>query len=238
MSCIHVSENANSRLLDSLAAEGHSIALQRPCSAVSEPISAHVDIFLCKMGTSPKSPVFRGDAAKLAPKYPADVLYNAVVTEEFLICNTRTVSDDIPSCAKALYPDIRLIHVPQGYTKCNMVVVDDRHFITEDEGIAKALDKYRMQKASEGGKHADDALPECITVRPGFVDLPGYDRGFIGGASGRIGNEIWFNGDISEHPDCEKIIAFIESCGLTVKFISGSPLTDIGSIIEEVTDND
>jgi len=74
---------------------------------------------------------------------------------------------------------------------------------------------------------------EVLTVREGHVLLPGFDTGFIGGASGRVGDEIIFNGDLSAHPDFEKIRDFIQCRGLKVRYFPGLPLTDIGSIIEE-----
>ena len=230
MSRIYVSENAHDDLLRAIRGEGHDVAFVRPCEAVSEPISAHPDIFLCKLGTTPKSPVFHGNASLLGPEYPADVLYNAVVTERFMICNTKTVSVELLSAAKALYPDIQTIHVPQGYTKCNVVVVDESHFITEDEGIFRALEEWNARNYCNGELvHA-----ECLLIEHGYVLLPGLKRGFIGGASGRIGDEIWFNGDIEAHPDHESIRSFIEGCGLGIRSFTGLPLLDIGSIIEEV----
>ena len=219
MSRIYVSVNAYQKMIDALCEEGHLIAFVRPCKAVSEPISMHPDICIIKMGSSLKSPVFAGNTSLLGPEYPNDVLYNAVVTERFFICNKKTVSRDIVKTVDALYPDIRTIHVKQGYTKCNTVVVDENHFITEDEGIFKALD------ATEGA--------ECLLVERGHVILPGHDRGFIGGASGRIGNDIWFNGDIEAHPDWAAVKSFIEDCGLGIRYVPGKPLLDIGSIIEE-----
>ena len=219
MSRIHISAQADDQLTDALMQEGHTIAFTGPCEAVSEAISRHPDIFLCKLGTAPESPVFKGDEGLLGPEYPSDVLYNAVVTEKYMICNTRTVSPDLMQAAKDLYPDIKVINVAQGYTKCSVVVVDESHFITEDEGIYKAL------------SGAEDV--ECLLISAGYVELPGYSRGFIGGASGRIGDEIWFNGDINAHPDADDIIRFICGCGLTVSWISDKPLVDIGSIIEE-----
>ncbi len=219
MSRIYVSINAYQKMIDALCEEGHLIAFVRPCKAVSEPISMHPDICIIKLGTSLKSPVFALDTSLLGKEYPKDVLYNAVVTERFFICNTKTVSKDLVKAVNTLYPDIRTIHVNQGYTKCNIVVIDEKHFITEDDGIFKALD------AEEGA--------ECLLIEGGHVLLPGHDRGFIGGASGRVGDEIWFNGDISVHPDHLKIKEFIENCGLTVRYVKGKPLLDIGSIIEE-----
>ena len=219
MSIIHISKDAYPELIDALREEGHQMALQGPKQAVSQGIDCHPDIYMVKLGTSPESPVFQGDAGILGPDYPADVPYNAVVTEKYLICNTKTVSPDVVKAANALYPDIITVHVAQGYTKCSLVVVDECHFITEDEGIYRELGKT-------------DGI-ECLLISSGYVLLPGYDSGFIGGASGRIGDEVWFNGDLTLHPDCDRITEFICNCGLTVSWISGKPLLDIGSIIEE-----
>ena len=98
-------------------------------------------------------------------------------------------------------------------------MVDGRSVITSDPGVYAAL----------------AGVPELsvLKVRPGFVSLPGYGTGFIGGASGRVGDEVVFNGDLSEHPDFRQISAFIAERGLRVKHFPGLPLTDVGSIIEE-----
>ena len=219
MSIIHISQDAYPELIEALREEGHTIALQGPKQAVSQGIDCHPDIYMVKLGTSPESLVFQGDPSLLGQEYPADVPYNAVVTGKYLICNIRTVSPAVIEAAKTLYPDIHIVHVAQGYTKCNIVVVDDDHFITEDEGIFRKLSKI-------DGIH-------CLLLNSGYVDLPGYKRGFIGGASGRIGDEVWFNGDLSLHPDCDKMTELITDCGLTVCSITDRPLKDIGSIIEE-----
>ena len=72
---------------------------------------------------------------------------------------------------------------------------------------------------------------DVLTVTAGHVVLPGYDTGFIGGASGRIGDTVYFNGDLTAHPDFESIVRFIEDRGLKVKWFEDWPLTDTGSII-------
>ena len=218
MSLVLISSKYSNEMQNALIRNGHVIVPVGPCEAVSEPVSCHPDIYFCKLGTSPKSPIFQGDAALLGSDYPADVLYNAVVTEKYMICNPKTVSKDLISAAKELYPDIIMINVAQGYTKCNVAVVDERSFITEDDGIYKALCGFSDIR--------------CLKISPGYVKLPGFSRGFIGGASGRIGDEIWFNGDISVHPDYESIKGFIEDSGLKIRYIPGMDLIDIGSIIE------
>ena len=114
---------------------------------------------------------------------------------------------------------LAFIHVNQGYTKCNCVVVDGNSVITADRGIVSALKKCPDI----------DVLP----ISQGFVRLEKFEYGFLGGASGKVGNEIVFNGDLSAHPDYEAICRFIEARGLSVKYFPGYPLTDIGSILTD-----
>ena len=104
----------------------------------------------------------------------------------------------------------------QGYACCSIVPVDEDSIITADRGIARA---------------AEAAGIKVLTVEAGHVELPGYDTGFLGGTSGRVGDEILFNGDLSSHPDFEAIKDFIGSRGLKIKYFEGYPLRDIGSII-------
>ena len=219
MSRIYISSKGYTEIKQMLSERGHQPAFIEPCKTVSEPLAEHMDLFMCKLGTSPKSPVFHGDLSILKRSYPLDVPYNAVVTERFMICNLSTVSADLMKNVTDLYPAIQIINVKQGYTKCNVIPLDDRHFITEDRGIYKALQNVK------------DA--ECLLVDAGHVLLPGFNRGFIGGCCGRIGDDIWFNGDIKMHPDCKRIESFIRSCGFGIIYVSDRPLNDIGSIIEE-----
>jgi len=111
-----------------------------------------------------------------------------------------------------------LIDVRQGYTKCNTVVVDSNSLITSDKGIYNTLSQYTDLK--------------CILVQPGHVKLTGYSTGFIGGASGRVGDYMIFHGNLKNHPNFTDMSQFIESRGLKVFWFEEFPLTDIGSIIE------
>ena len=229
MSRIYLSYLAWPELKEALAREGHQICVLSPKQAVSEPISAHPDIYMCKMGTSPKSPVSISVDSRYENGYPSDVPYNAVVTEKYIICNVKTVSTELVCAAKQLYPGLEIINVAQGYTKCNVVVVDERHFITEDVGIFTAEARYRNDHKTVEPENS----PEFLLISSGNVEIPGFKRGFIGGVSGRIGNDIWFNGDITMHPDYLRIRAFIDELGLGIRYVPGKKLTDIGSIIEE-----
>lgn len=96
--------------------------------------------------------------------------------------------------------------------------VDGSHIITEDEGVFRAVSEKTDIKV--------------LLISPKQVKLNGFAYGFIGGTSGRIGNEMIFSGDVTKHSDYAKIRSFIEECGLDIKYFD-YPLTDIGSIIEE-----
>ena len=217
MKKVFLSEDADPRLTAYLKESGREVCIVEHSDAVSHAVSAHPDIYMCRLGAGEEAEVFFGDKEKLSEEYPKDILYNAVVTSRYLISLNRYTDPSLIDAAKRLFPDIRIINVPQGYTKCNMVVVDDTHFITEDRGIYKAL------------LSCPDI--ECLLVSPGQVALQGFKNGFLGGASGRVGSDIVFNGDLSSHSDFGLITEFIEKCGLRPVFFADWPLTDIGSII-------
>ncbi|WNX87619.1 hypothetical protein RVY71_15545 [Emergencia timonensis] len=151
----------------------------------------------------------------LGRDYPSDVAFNAACTGRYFIHNLSYTNEKLLLAAKEM--GMTLIDVGQGYTKCSIVVVAEDAIITYDEGIIRACSKYPEL--------------EVLQVSPGFVRLDGYDTGFIGGCSGRVGNEVLFNGDLFAHPDFQRIVTFIEKRGLTCRWFPDYKLTDIGSIL-------
>ena len=182
---------------------------------VDLPISNHPDIFLCKMGITDDAPVFAAKEKELGNKYPKDIAFNAACTGKYFIHNLDHTNPKLLQAAKML--GMELIHVRQGYAKCSIVIVNEQSIITYDAGIVKACKAYPQL--------------QVLQVSPGHVLLPGYDTGFIGGASGRIGDEVIFNGNLSAHPDFVHIRQFIEERGLRCTWFPDYPLTDIGSIL-------
>jgi hypothetical protein len=108
----------------------------------------------------------------------------------------------------------RVVSVKQGYAKCSSLVFGGC-LVTADGGIARA---GRVL----GG--------EVCQICPGFIALPGYDCGFIGGASGVVGQEVLFFGDPTRHPDGERILSLISASGFEWKGLSDLPLTDYGGL--------
>ena len=170
---------------------------------------------MCKMGIEENAPIFFAEKKRPGAGLSAEAAFNAACTGKFFIHNLSCTNQRLLQAAKNM--DMELIDVRQGYTKCSVVIVDEHSIITYDEGIVRACSKYPDLNV--------------LKVSPGFVKLDGYDTGFIGGTSGRVGDEIIFHGDLFVHPDFQRIVSFIEKRGLTCRWFSDFKLTDIGSIL-------
>lgn len=213
MSKIYVSKEANSHLIKYLEEQGHKVSLMESKADIDPPISCHPDIYMCQLTSEA---VFHGNPEKLGRDYPSHAIYNGCSTGKFFIHNLKITDSELleAACGKGLIT----VHVPQGYSKCNIVVVDEDSIITSDMGIFRSASKAGL---------------EVLLIEPKQVILHGYPYGFLGGASGRIGDTILFNGDLSKHSDFKEICRFISSRGLKTKYFTEYPLTDIGSIIQE-----
>ena len=214
---IYVSSEADNRLISWLSSCGYAVEEFRTDGIVSGPLSCHPDMFMCKMGVSDDSEIisyFMQDETRLSPEYPEDIPFNAACTGKYFIHNLKYTAPVLLKRAEEL--GLEMVNVRQGYAKCSTVIVDEDSVITYDRGLGKACTEAGMN---------------VLLITPGHILLPGYDTGFIGGASGRIGDTVIFNGDLNAHPDSDRIIRFIEEKGLKIKWFPEWPLTDIGSII-------
>ena len=216
MNNIYVSNKVHTLFRFRLEQLGYQIVQVLDSPFLSEGIASHADLFMCKMGCGTDSPIFFGDPSKPKTPYPEDATYNAACTGSFFI--HRLAISDSELLQKAIDMDMVLIDVRQGYAKCNVVVVNENSLITSDKGIYNVL-----------GRYLDI---DCLLVQSGYVALSGYSTGFIGGASGRIGNCVYFHGNLKGHPDFDRIIKFIKERDLEVEWFEDFPLTDIGSILE------
>jgi hypothetical protein len=196
---------------------------------VSEPICGHPDIQIFLHGENAfihpdASPAFISSIAEycnvticgteLRAAYPGDVVYNVLCTGGIAI---HRVDSTEPSIRQYfLDNNINLIHTNQGYTRCSTLIVDDKSIITADRSIHKS--------ASAAGL-------DSLLIEPGYIALPGYDYGFIGGASGRFDNTILLTGRIDHHPDFIRIRDYIEMRGIELKILSENRAIDTGSIL-------
>ena len=150
---------------------------------------------------------------KIGKDYPSDVLFNACLLGNKLICNTRTVSQLILDAARSCGCEI--IHSQQGYTKCSVCPVGDNAIITADRSIAKAC--------------AEKGI-DVLTVSEGNISLPPYSYGFIGGTSGCSGDNVYFCGSIETHPDGDRIKESCRYHGKSAISLSSGVLQDLGSL--------
>ena len=254
MKKIYLSRLACRGLTEYLESMGYSlIFMTGEDTPVYDAVKTHADIHMCQLGLWENSELFLGNISRLGVNYPGNIIYNAVCTGKYFIHNLKYTDPDLmqkaqlhhakgalasasgDACGALRDPaPLTFIDVPQGYTRCCCLPVDDRSFITSDHGIARALAPYDV---------------DVLLIERGHIALPGFDYGFIGGCCGHImtmpadtssdssvtnapaDNVIVFNGDLTIHPDHQKIIDFIETRGIKPVWFEGEPLMDIGSIL-------
>lgn len=216
MSKIYISSLAPKELYDYFKVKGHSIEKLQSAGRTYMPVDTHPDMFICKMGVKSGSALIKADIAEIGEKYPENIRFNAVCTEKFFMHSLKYTSSKLIKEADLM--GLKLIDVNQGYTKCNTVVVDDNSVITSDVSVFRAAKNHGV---------------DVLMISKGFVNLSGFEYGFLGGASGRVDNEIVFCGNLSVHPDFNSIARFIYERDVGIKYFSSFLLTDIGSIIQE-----
>lgn len=200
-----------------------------PTDLVAEPIRSHPDIQIFIHNNSAfMHPAISRDVIKsiekycnvnicsteLNSKYPLDIAYNIVCIGNRAIHKTECTPTEI----KKYFTDnnINLISTNQGYSKCSTLVVNEKSIITSDKSI------HKIAVANE---------IDSLLITPGFINLPGYKHGFIGGASGLFKKTILLTGKIDHHPDYELIIDFINKKEINICYLSQNPIIDIGSIL-------
>jgi hypothetical protein len=189
-------------------------------------ISAHPDIFFClvndhlvvapniseemKIKLKRLEGVCLEGEQSVENSYPVTAGYNSVVTSEYIIGNTRFTDRRIKEQAESR----EIIHVNQGYTRCNLIPLPDNRFITSDKGIEKKLLEYDL---------------EILFVEPTGILLPGFKHGFIGGTCGVWKDNLFFIGSLKRFPEGEKIRNFVHNMEI-IELYNG-PLFDGGSLI-------
>ena len=151
-------------------------------------------------------------SSSVQSNYPKDVAYNIKVVGNRVFHNFRYTDSVLTN----LMADKLKINVCRGYSGCSICKVGDNALITADRVI--------YEKACS-------CAVEAVIISPGHILLPGFDSGFIGGASFCFGNTVYFFGNINDHCDSKKILDFCNSHGYDVVCLGNGPLTDYGSAI-------
>ncbi len=202
-----------------------------PCSSLQEPVSCHPDMTLYPAGDGRvvcAPSVFAEYSALLSSfgrtlvqgktplfkDYPRDVAYNVLNVGSYAFARWDYV--DIVLQRVAREQGTFFVPVAQGYSRCSALVVGNG-VVTADASIANAVYNTGFS---------------VLKISPGYIELPGYDYGFIGGASGVLDEEtVAVFGDLDFHPDGEAMRQFIFRQGFDLREIKGTPLTDVGTIL-------
>ena len=147
-------------------------------------------------------------------KYPNDVQLNVFSNKNCFICNEITASEQI---VEYLTNEGKYhIAVNQGYANCCCLAVGESGIITSDPGIYNAVLNSNL-------------FDNPLFISSGFIDLPGFDCGFIGGSAINISDcLIAFTGSLEAHPDKNKILSYLDRHNVEYRFLTELPILDIG----------
>lgn len=152
----------------------------------------------------------------LAPQYPSDIAYNCAVVGRFAFLNMRYTDDKVIEILKK--SGKTLLHVPQGYAKCSIAIVNEEAIITADLKI--------HEKAVQNG------IDSLLIPPQKNIVLDGYNYGFIGGSCGLISKTgLAFSGSYDCLDSADLIVKFLDKHGVVPVSLGNSNIVDIGSII-------
>ncbi|MCD4697756.1 MAG: hypothetical protein K8S16_16145 [Bacteroidales bacterium] len=194
---------------------------------VYDAISGHPDIFMChvnnKIIVAPNLPAkykeilnknkiaFLEGEEPLGKNYPETAKYNIVSTEKFLMHNFHYTDSKITDNEG----DLDLIHLNQGYSRCNLLPLRNDHFITSDEGIYRILQNSKLK---------------ALFVKPDDILLPGFKHGFFGGTFGVYKDKVFIIGSLDKFSEGSRVREFIEKLNYNIIELYDGPLFDGGSL--------
>ena len=201
-------------------------------------IASHVDIFALKVGNNLivekskyedllfliKNSGYNIISGKeeVAMKYPDDIKYNVCVVGNYAIHNFKYTDKTV--LKKLKQSEYELINVEQGYTNCSIVVIDNSSVITTDKKIAEKL------IANNFSVLLLDYIPD-IKLKDEYGNFSSM-TGFIGGAIGRVRDNIIVFGDLNKIDKENKIRNFIKARDLKLIDFKGLDVIDYGGIVE------
>jgi hypothetical protein len=142
----------------------------------------------------------------------SDTCFNAAINEHYLVHRLEFTDPVILENCHYL----KKIVVKQGYTRCNLMLLRDRYYITSDRRIDRSL---------------KDAGLEGIYTDPEQIILPGFPNGFIGGTMGICGDDLYITGNLDFLKSGTEIRNLSARLGYRVTELYGGPLFDGGGIL-------
>jgi len=212
---------------EKLADAGELLELETN-SICYDAISGHPDVFFCRIEKEvvvapnlperyfeileKKSVPFIKGELPVGVKYPGTAGYNAVFNNNTLIHNFRYTDPAITRLAE----DADLIHVNQGYARCNLVPAGPGRYITSDRAVATTLRRFDK---------------EVLYVDPEGIILPGFKNGFFGGCCGILDTKLFLIGSLEYLKNGNELRSFLEESGVEIIELYDGPLFDGGSIL-------
>lgn len=225
-----LSSNSPENIIQALLKTGIEIKALPSFPVLQKPVASHADMLLLACEKTlfvHKDYSFSSSEAlkdafsniilidePISSEYPNDILLNIAIVGDNVFANTYFASKTVLSFLER--QNKRIHHVKQGYAHCSTCVVSDNAIITADTGIANT---------------AKECGIDVLLISSGHITLPGYDHGFIGGASGTDSSTVYFLGSLDHHPDGESIKAFCQKHGKDAVELSSAPLIDVGGIL-------
>ncbi len=223
MNTLILNKNTPKIIVDKLKKE-YNIVFTVPINAIDGPLKYHTDIQITKINDDmfvcePTVYDYYVNALKgkkiicgstvLKSNYPYDIAYNVTRVGNKCLCYEKYTDKEV---VKNL--NCEIINIKQGYSKCNICVVDENSVITSDEGIFKICIENGI---------------DALKITDGQIDLKPFKYGFIGGASMKIRkSKLLFFGNIKLHSDYKKIREFCDLKNVEIKSFLNEKLTDLG----------
>ena len=224
-----------------------------PTEITYKSISAHPDIFffqtkdgLIYAPNAPKKIVNELKKRKIkltegkkevGKKYPETVPYNAVGIGNTLIHNLKHTDSTILS----LYENH--IHVNQGYTRCNLLALNENAFITSisDNRQQSTVNSQRclsLSKAELGAStgsateklKVQSSMFKVLYIDPRQIKLEGHDHGFFPGCCGVWKNNLVVCGSTKYLKEKEELDKFLTDNNFNLIELYDGELVDVGSI--------
>ncbi len=219
MKKLFISSQTPNSIRSMLCGMGFSLVYLPKDPSLPEPVSSHADMLIFenimqKDYYNRHRELFDGydmilTDEKFGKEYPKDILLNCFAVGDTLFGRLESLSAKL----KKLY--LKQVNLRQGYPKCSTLLFGN-NVITADKGIADTLTQHGLS---------------VLLITPGHISLPGYDYGFIGGASFVYENKIVFFGNIEKHPDYNEIKDFITAAGYELIYDITTTLRDIGGAV-------
>ncbi len=198
---------------DELSELGYKIIPTKNIKVFHKPERRHADMQLLKIQNVLFS--LKDCRKTIGKSYPENISLNCLFFGNHLYGKLSAVDDVVLDFCKD--NRIETVNVNQGYTRCSTLIISENAAITADKSIEKALKSH---------------WADVLLISAGNIRLEGFDYGFIGGAGFTDNGKTYFFGDVSQHPDYEKIKTFCKTHNSNIEIICPSePLTDIGGVV-------